>query len=37
MSVYAWLLWAAIVWVIFLVFAVVDVPETVARWKRGRR
>lgn len=37
MSVVEGLFWAAVLWVIFLVFAAVDIPKTVALWKRGRR
>lgn len=37
MSAYEWLLWAAVLWTVFLVFAAVDIPKTVARWKAGRR
>lgn len=37
MSAVEGLLWVAVVWTVFLVFAAVDVPETIARWNRGRR
>lgn len=37
MSTVEWLLWAGSVWTVFLVFAAVDIPKTVALWKAGRR
>lgn len=36
MSAVEVLLWAAIAWTVFLIFAAVDLPKTIELW-RGRR
>ncbi len=37
MTALEWLLWAAVIWSVFFLYAAFDVPTLVAHWKRGRR
>lgn len=37
MSVLEWLLWVALAWSVFFLYAIFDAPALVIRWKRGRR